>query len=198
MSIQFRTLFSRFSNRLGLIGKFMHLIRIKKARKVIKKLKEIAKTPNSHGKIIVYLRKINPFVFEELILTVIEDSNIHIIRNKRYTGDGGIDGMFKLPKVKGKVLIQCKRYQSYINQKDVAALSQKVKEGKFHMGIFVHTGKTGDKARDVIKVDNNVIFISGSVLVNLILGQLHIGQHLEEKILKLNQQTYRGNYKQGA
>jgi restriction system protein len=198
MSIQFRTLFSRFSNRLGLIGKFMHLIRIKKARRVIKKLKEIAQSPNSHGKIIAYLRKINPFVFEELILTVIEDSNIHIIRNKRYTGDGGIDGMFKLPKVKGKVLIQCKRYQSYINQKDVAALSHKVKEGKFHMGIFVHTGKTGDKARDVIKIDNNVIFISGSVLVNLILGELHIAQHLEEKILKLNQQTYRGNYKHSA
>ena len=65
----------------------------------INKLKEIAKTPDSNGKIIVYLRKINPFVFEELILSVIEDSNIRVYRNRRYTGDGGVDGMIKIKEV---------------------------------------------------------------------------------------------------
>lgn len=167
---------SRFLNRLRLWGKFTHLFRMRKARKVLKKLQEIAQDPNSNGRIIMYLRKINPFVFEELVLTVIEESNLHIIRNKRYTGDGGIDGIFKVKA--GKVLIQCKRYGSYINNKDVKELCTKVKEGKYHYGIFVHTGKTGDKARDTMKVENNILFVSGSVLIDLILGKLHIENHI--------------------
>lgn len=171
---------SRLLNRLSLIGKWMHLYRVKKARKVIKKLKEIAKEPNSNGKIIVYLRKIDPFVFEELILTVIEDGNVQVVRNKRYTGDGGIDGMFKVPR--GKVLIQCKRYKSYINNKDVIELCQKVRNDKHHFGIFVHTGKTGNKAKQTIQVEKNIIFISGSVLVDIVIGRLNIKNHLENKI----------------
>lgn len=173
-------LISKFLNRISLIGKFTHLYRIKKAKQVIKKLKEIAQEPNSNGRILVYLRKINPFVFEELFLTAVENSNIRIIRNKRYTGDGGIDGIFKLKA--GKVLVQCKRYQSYINNKDVIALSQKVKIDKHHLGVFVHTGKTGDKAKETIKIENNIVFISGSVLVDIVLGKLHIQEHIEKKM----------------
>jgi restriction system protein len=168
---------SRFLNRVRLFGKISHLYRMRKARKVLKKLHEIAKVPNSNGKLIVYLRKINPFVFEELVLTVIEESNIRIIRNKRYTGDGGIDGIFKVKA--GKVLIQCKRYGSYINNADVKDLCAKVKAGKYHFGIFVHTGKTGDKAKDTMRVENNILFVSGSVLIDLILGKLHIERHID-------------------
>lgn len=178
--MNFTKYLSRFINRIGLWGKWVHLYRIRKARQVLKKLHEIAKTPNSNGKIILYLRKINPFVFEELILTVIEDSNIRVIRNKRYTGDGGIDGIFKVKM--GKVLVQCKRYKSYINHKDVSELSQKVKTDKHHFGVFVHTGKTGDKSKKATKIENNVIFISGSILIDLILGKVNIENHLNYKI----------------
>lgn len=171
---------SKFINSMRLWGKIKHHYRMKKAKQILKKLKEIAQTPNSNGKLIVYLRKINPFVFEEMILNVIEDSNIHVIRNKRYTGDGGIDGIFKLKA--GKVLVQCKRYKSYINNNDVKALCQKVKEGKYHYGIFVHTGKTGDKAKQTLKVENNIVFISGSVLIDLLMGKLHIETHINKKI----------------
>lgn len=185
-----RKYWSKIVNRIRLLGKISHLYRIRKARQVLKKLKEIAQNPDSNGRIIVYLRKINPFIFEELILNVIEDSNLSIIRNRRYTGDGGIDGIFKVKS--GKVLIQCKRYKSYINNNDVKELCTKVKEGKYHFGIFVHTGKTGDKARETIKIENNIIFISGSVLIDLILGKLHIEKHINNKIsynLKYNQNT---------
>ena len=48
---------SKFFNRIKLIGKIRHLYRIRKARSVINKLKEIAKTPDSNGKIIIYLIK---------------------------------------------------------------------------------------------------------------------------------------------
>lgn len=178
--MQFTKYFSRLINRIGLIGKWVHLYRIRKAKKILTKLHEIAQTPNSGGMIISYLRKINPFVFEELVLTVIENSNIRVIRNKRYSGDGGIDGIFKLKK--GKVLVQCKRYKNYINHLDVAELSQKVKLDKHYLGIFVHTGKTGEKSKQTIKIENNVIFVSGSALVDLILGKLHIEKHIEYKM----------------
>ncbi|NCQ51928.1 restriction endonuclease [archaeon] len=173
--------FSRLFNRLNLMGKLIHLYRIKKVKQVIKKLHEINKIPNSGGRIINYLRKINPYVFEELVLTVIENSNIHVIRNKRYSGDGGIDGIFKIKQ--GKVLVQCKRYGGYINNKDVIELTRLVKEKKYYFGIFVHTGKTGDKSKATIKLEKNVIFISGSLLVSLILGELKIDSHIEKKLI---------------
>ena len=41
---------------------------------------------------IAYLRKIDPFTFEELLLEGFESHGFRTIRNKRHTGDGGIDG----------------------------------------------------------------------------------------------------------
>lgn len=177
MIMNLTTYFSRFINRIGLIGKWMHLYRIRKAKKILKTLHKIAKTPNSYGKIMVYLRKINPFVFEELILTVIENSNVRVIRNKRYTGDGGIDGTFKL-KDKRKVIIQCKRYKSYINQVDVSELIEKTIEGKYYCGVFVHTGKTGKKAKELTMQNKQVLFISGNLLIDLVLGKIRIEHYL--------------------
>lgn len=64
------------------------------------------------GQKIAYLRKIDPFVFEELLLEGFERRGFEVIRNRRYTGDGGIDGRVKID---GQTwLIQAKRYTSYI------------------------------------------------------------------------------------
>lgn len=180
--MQITKILSKIINRIGLIGKWVHLYRIRKAKQVLKKLHEINKTSNNYGRIISYLRKINPYVFEELVLTAIENSNIYIIRNKRYSGDGGIDGIFKLKN--GKVLVQSKRYSGYINSKHVLELTQVVKEQKYYFGIFVHTGKTGDKSKGIMKVEKNILFISGSILVDLLLGNINIAQHIESKVKK--------------
>ncbi|HIG4575661.1 TPA: restriction endonuclease, partial [Klebsiella pneumoniae] len=60
------------------------------------------------GQKIAYLRKIDPFVFEELLLEGFERRGFEVIRNRRYTGDGGIDGRVKID---GQTwLIQAKRY----------------------------------------------------------------------------------------
>lgn len=171
---------SKLINRFRLIGKFRHLYRIRVARKVLIKLQEIAKQPNYEPRILGYLRKINPFVFEELILSVIEDSNIRITRNTRYTGDGGIDGIFHLKQ--GKVLIQCKRYKNYIDNKHVKELTEKVSQDKHYLGIFVHTGRTGDKSKEVAKTGKNIVFVSGSNLVNIILGKENIQTYINRKI----------------
>lgn len=180
MSINITQYISKFLNRMKLIGKLRHLYHIRQAKKIIKKLREIALTPYYEGKIINYLRKINPYVFEELILTVIEESNIRVFRNTAYSGDGGIDGIFKIKQ--GKVLVQCKRYGKYINAKDVHELSLKVKSDKYFMGIFAHTGKTGDKAKNIGINEKNVIFLSGNNLVNIIIGKEDIRKYLISKI----------------
>lgn len=166
-------------NRFRLIGKWVHLYRIRKAKDVLKKITEISSQEYGYAKSINYLKKINPFVFEELILNVIQDTNVHIIRNKSYSNDGGIDGMFKTKN--GRVLIQCKRYKNYINNKDVLDLAQKVKAGKFYHGIFVHTGKTGEKSKDIVKEHQNITFISGSLLIDILLKKKTITSILEKR-----------------
>ncbi len=60
-----------------------------------------------------YLRGLNAFVFEEMILTALKKHGFKIIRNKRYTGDGGIDG--RAYKNDQHYLIQAKRYRKHIN-----------------------------------------------------------------------------------
>ncbi|PRZ45339.1 restriction endonuclease [Paraburkholderia fungorum] len=179
--MQITKLISKLFNSIRLFRKFSHIYRIKQARRIQNKLVEISRQDNGSARVIGYLRKINPFVFEELILNVIEDSNIHIIRNTRYTGDGGIDGAFKLRDI-GKILIQCKRYKNQINKAHVEDLCQKVREHGCKYGIFVHTGKTGAGSKTIIETHRNVCFVSGETLVKLILGQITIEKHIIDKL----------------
>lgn len=177
--MSFTKYFSKLINRIRLMGKWVHLYRIQKGKSVLKKIRQIAKEPDSNGRIIAYLRKIDPYVFEEMMLSVIEDSNIRVYRNLQYSGDGGIDGIFKLPK--GKVLVQCKRYSNYINHNDVTKLSSKVKKGKYYLGLFVHTGKTGQQSKRATGEHSNVIFLSGSALVEVLTGKEHIHEYIKTK-----------------
>lgn len=178
--MKFNLIISKIVNHFRLLGKIRHKYRVRCAKKVLKKLKIIASEPDSGGRIIGYLRKINPYVFEELILTAIENSNVRVLRNKQYSNDGGVDGKFTTKH--GKILIQCKRYKSYINNKDVIEFSRKIIEHKCKFGVFVHTGKTGDKAKNSAKVSNNVFYISGSNLVKIITGETQIVEYLDKKI----------------
>lgn len=166
--IKINTLISKLINRFRLIGKWRHLFRIKNAKKVHKTLISIKKQNEVyHPKIFSYLRKINPFVFEELILNMIEKQNIRVIRNKSYSNDGGIDGKFVL---NGKTfLIQCKRYQEYINKKDVEKLLNDIKIHKADFAIFVHTGKTGEKTKNIFQNEKNLILVSGTYMIDFIL-----------------------------
>ncbi|MCT6953383.1 restriction endonuclease, partial [Salmonella enterica subsp. enterica serovar Javiana] len=44
---------------------------------------------SSDGARLSYLRKINPYVFEELLLLTLEKQGLEVIRNRSYSGDGG-------------------------------------------------------------------------------------------------------------
>ena len=114
-----------------------------------------------------YLRKINPYVFEELILTSFENKGYKIIRNKSYSNDGGIDGKILLD---GKLyIIQAKRYSNSVKSQHIVDLKKKVQDSSATGGIFVHTGTTSAKSYDLYRY-SEIQIISGSKLVELILA----------------------------
>ncbi len=114
-----------------------------------------------------YLRGLDAFVFEEMILTSLKKKGFIIVRNAGYTGDGGIDGRAYL---NGQhYLIQAKRYTGHVKAKDIEDFAKICirRKGK---GLFVHTGKTGDTAMKAART-NKVRVISGAKLLELLLTE---------------------------
>ena len=111
------------------------------------------------GQKIAYLRKIDPFVFEELLLEGFERRGFEVIRNRRYTGDGGIDGQ--------TWLIQAKRYTSYIAVGHVRDFSDLL-NATGARGFFCHTGNTREGTKSLIRGDSRMILVSGQKLLDLI------------------------------
>lgn len=119
------------------------------------------------ARIITYLRKVDPLVFEELLLTAFESCGYAVKRNRRYTGDGGIDGRVIVPG-RGEVPVQAKRYSNSINPAHVHAFAEHAKP--VGLGLFIHTGKTGAAARAHARSSGCIHVISGQRLVDLIDG----------------------------
>ncbi len=114
-----------------------------------------------------YLRKVDPFVFEEMILTELETRGHKIKRNKRYTGDGGADGAVI---INGRHwLIQAKRYSGSVNAADVIAFDLLCRnEGA--RGLFVHTGRTTAGSRTTETASGYIRIISGEDLIGFFAG----------------------------
>ncbi len=128
-------------------------------------LKRLKGKPADHQ--ITHLRQVDPFVFEEMILTAIKKQGHSITRNKRYTGDGGIDGQCTINGV--DYLIQAKRYTNHINPAHVIEFAGICKR-RNKKGLFVHTGKTGAKSKQIAQ-NTKIEMISGQRLLNLLLNQ---------------------------
>ena len=63
------------------------------------------------------LRKMNPYAFEELLLTCCHEQGWEIERNFKYSNDGGLNGRVTIA---GRLyLIQAKRYRGYINPQHI-------------------------------------------------------------------------------
>ncbi len=147
---------------VGWWGKQRHLLCTLEAHQELKRLKG---KPSDHQ--IIHLRQVDPFVFEEMILTAIKRQGHKIQRNKRYTGDGGIDGRCT---INGQsFLVQAKRYKAHIDPAHVIEFAGICKRQN-KRGLFVHTGKTGAKSKSVAK-NTNIEMISGQRLLNLLLNQ---------------------------
>lgn len=121
--------------------------------------------------ILSYLRKIDPFVFEELILYSMKKKGFKVRRNKRYTGDGGIDGRVRY---KGeKFLMQAKRYSDHIDPRHIQDFIR-VCRGEKKRGFFVHTGKTGEASKEIIRKNPQIILLSGEGLYDLFIADRKI------------------------
>lgn len=159
---------SKVWNGWRLRGHHRHHRRIRQAQKVRQIITSIMQDGKPYGEArsLTYLRKIDAYVFEELVLEVLE-SRYRVERSKQYSGDGGVDGKFKQD---GRwVWIQCKRYEHYIRLDHVKAFNALLVKNKIHKGLFVHTGKTGSGARKEWE-GGRVDCLSGSRLVRWIAG----------------------------
>lgn len=149
-------------NKIFSIKKNKHKKKQKQSQRVYEKLKQI----EGEGQKLNYLRKIDPFTFEELILDSLKRKGYQVIRNKKYTGDGGIDG--KVIINEELFFIQAKRYRSHINLQHVIDF-ENVLLRKRTKGLFIHTGKTGKGTKKVIYKSNFITLISGEKLLKLIM-----------------------------
>ncbi len=143
------------------VKSWRHRSNIKKSKNLLKLLAGI----KHEGARINYLRKIDPYVFEELVLSIFECHGYVVWRTGSYSGDGGFDGKVYIEK-KGWYLVQSKRYGAHIkaqHAKEFVQLVNKNAKG----GFFVHSGKTSEELRIWLR-STRVKVLSGSVLVNSI------------------------------
>jgi restriction system protein len=116
-----------------------HRWRIKSASRVLELLREMG-TNKGPGVQFAYLRKIDPLMYEEAVLTSMQIEGHQIMRNDRYTGDGGVDGECVIDG--RRFLLQMKRYSGHIDREHLAAFIV-ICHSRRTRGLFVHTGKTG-------------------------------------------------------
>ncbi|WP_414041545.1 restriction endonuclease [Acidithiobacillus sp. M4-SHS-6] len=112
---------------------------------------------------IAYLRKLDPLVFEELVLDAFQKRGWIVERNTRYSGDGGLDG--KVYRDNHWIGIQCKRYRGAIQSAHVRLFARDLAKFGLYEGYFVHTGRTPQGIRHRY---GNVILLSGRELVDFL------------------------------
>ena len=147
--------------RRSVIRKRKHNRKQNQAKAILARLSSITLPAQK----LAYLRKIDPFVFEELLLESLEQRGYQVIRNKRYTGDGGIDG--KVIMHGETLLIQAKRYRGFISLQHVRDFESLCEKNQCK-GIFCHTGKTRPELRKTLNQSDRLILISGQKLIQLL------------------------------
>lgn len=134
------------------------------AGRVLARLPQLA----SDGARLNYLRRINPYVFEELLLLALENQGLTVRRNPSYSGDGGLDGQVFI--AGERWLIQAKRYSRSISPQHIRDFGELLsREGC--CGFFIHTGRTGRKSRDSLQAHPQIQLVSGQRLLNLLAGR---------------------------
>lgn len=120
------------------------------------------------GQRLTYLRKISPYVFEELLLSAFERQGLTVVRNASYSGDGGLDGQVIIDGEHW--LIQAKRFSRAVSPAHVEDFDRLLLQcGR--RGMFVHTGRTGKMSRTLRTASPRLRIISGQRLLAILAGQ---------------------------
>lgn len=145
-------------------GNRRHKRNILTSKTVLEKIRSF-EGENPGARAFGYLRKVSPYVYEEILLTVFEEKGYDIKRSKRYSGDGGIDGVVYN---KGKkYIIQAKRYKNHIKESHVRDFENCIMRENADGGFFIHTGRTGKERLSSCRLGRLKI-ISGSKLLDFI------------------------------
>lgn len=162
------SLVSRALNTVRLLDRPSHLRRIARSRRILATLARF-RGEGAGARAFAYLRTVDPHVFEEVVLSGIESAGYIVLRNRRYTGDGGIDGRVVVPGTLGRTwAVQSKRYRASVNPSHVGEFERAIRERGHAGGLFVHCGRTGPLTRLAL-YGTSVELVSGSALLNLLL-----------------------------
>jgi len=146
---------------------YRHLRNQRRAREVLGTIRSM-KGDHTEARAFAYLRKISPYVLEELVLTCFEEQGHRIARNRAYSGDGGVDGRVH---INGReVLIQTKRFRKHIRLSDIHAFTRVVARHRAPLGLFVHTGRTGSGVYAAVR-SVPVRIVSGNQLIAIVRGE---------------------------
>ncbi len=147
-----------------------HHRRIRAARRTLDLLNGWLRQDGDHAapRVFGYLRKVDPLVFEELVIEAFRRAGVRVQRGHRYSGDGGVDGHVRY--AGHWCPVQMKRYQSAINPGHVHDFSRIVERTRAPRGYFVHCGRTGDASWEAR--GSAVQMISGHRLIALLQGRL--------------------------
>lgn len=141
-----------------------HRTRRRQARKALRQLRRLRGLPAR----LAFLRSINPYAFEELLLSAFQRRGARIYRNRSYSGDGGADGALSY---QGRFfLLQAKRYRGHISPRDILRFARLLERRGCH-GFFCHTGRTGASARALAAQHPCLTILSGPALLQLLLPE---------------------------
>lgn len=147
----------------------VHQQKVKASRKLLKKFRKL-QGDNLDARLIAYLRTIDPYLFEELLLTALESAGrgFVVYRGLRYSGDGGFDGTFWAQGV-GRGAVQAKRYAGHISVEHVTKFARQVQRQRIQVGLFMHTGRTGAASHAAFH-HHGLVLVSGVNLTQLLLN----------------------------
>lgn len=130
------------------------------------------------GLIYARRRAMDALAFEELVIEAFEWRGNRVVRSRRYSGDGGVDGEVIIG---GKrVLLQMKRYRRAIRPEHVRAFVDLCARRRAR-GLFIHAGRTGEASRAAVDASQHVDIVSGDRLIDLLTGRPCAGAKMPDR-----------------
>ncbi|MQA40573.1 restriction endonuclease [Rugamonas aquatica] len=156
---------SRCCNWLRLLDRPAHRRRIRQSRKVLHALRCLD-GDGRQARRLAYLRQVDPLCVEEVVLSACEAGGAPVLRNRSYSGDGGIDGRVWI-RGSGWHLVQVKRYREHVALAHLQQFAALVAAQRVAGGWFVHTGRSGRALYPALR-GSRVTLVSGERLLALL------------------------------